>query len=180
MAKTPLTSSVAYASAADLLNAHDAEKIGDYARDDGTRLTPGAILTSTVVAAALLRSSGEVESACVAGERYTPSDLAALTGASQAHLKGIVCDLAFYHLAKRRKPDAKTVPGYMEAQEALKSLRLGETIFGFQETADAGTMSPVDLSQDSTGLLTRPTDIMRRRFGPRLDRLTSNPITGQP
>ena len=179
---TVVTSATSYASASDLMNHHDAGAIGDYAKD-GAQLTPNQILTSTVVSASLLWASGLLESACVAGGRYTPTDLAALTGASAAYLKGIVCDLAFFKLACRRgRPDvSKTCPGYQDAMEALKALRMGETIFGFQEVMDASNMSTVDLSQNAQGLLTRTTDLARRRFGPRVDTaLSSQPITGRP
>jgi phage gp36-like protein len=176
-----LTSATAYATATDLINAHDAGKIGDYAKD-GAQLTPNQILTDTKVAAALLRASGEVEAYCVKGGRYTPTDLAALTGAGQAFLKGLVCDLALYHLAKRRGvPDAaKAVPGYAEAMKMLESLGLGEAIFGFQQVADAGNMDTMDLSQNSAGRLQRITDLAKRRFVRADDVLTSNPITGSP
>lgn len=131
------------------------------------------------MAAALLRASGEVELSCFRGGRYTPTDLADLTGASEAALKGLVCDLAFYHLANRRIPNASEMAGYKEAQELLKALRDGEIIFGLQESADAGVMGSVDVSQSASGYLVRPTDIARRRFGQRLDNHSSNPITGR-
>ncbi len=55
-----------------------------------------------------------------------------------ARLTGNLC---FWRLSQRRQPmsaDPKRVPGAEQAEEALKSLRNGETIFGFLEAADAG------------------------------------------
>lgn len=175
---TPISSSTSYASASDLLNSYDATKIGQYATDTGVTLTPGAILTDTKVAAALLRASGEVEMSCYRGGRYTPTQLAALTGASAAALKGLVCDLAYYRLAKRRIPNAEETTGYKEAQEVLKALRDGELVFGLQETAEAGAMDTVDISTNQRGQLNRPTDILRRYFGRRFDDDTGFPLTG--
>lgn len=175
---TPISSATSYATATQLMNAHDANKIGDYATDGGVRLNPGDILTNTVVAAALLRASGQVEMACTRGGRYSPTDLADLTGASEAALVGIVCDLAFYHLAKRRIPKPENVPGYKEAMEVLQALSQGELIFGLQEAMDAGNMSRIDTSTDSSGALTRPTDVLRRRFGRRMQDFTNDPLRG--
>ena len=175
---TPISSSTSYASATQLANAHDINKIADYMTDSGVRGTPGDVLTDTRVAAALLRASGEVEMSCFRGGRYTPTDLADLTGASEAALVGLVCDLAFYHLAKRRIPKPENVPGYKEAMEKLQALSQGELIFGLQEAADAGVMSTIDLSTDSQGRINQPTGIARRFFGKRMADFSGDPYRG--
>jgi phage gp36-like protein len=166
---TPVSSGTAYASANDLMAYHDARQIGDWCEDGGAILSPASIATDANVAAALLRASGEVEMACFAGGRYAPSDLQALTGASQAALKGLVCDLAFWHLGKRRVPDPSKIAGYKEAREMLDALREGKLIFGLQEAADAGVMEVVDIKRNSDGELQRPSDIAQRLFGQRMD-----------
>lgn len=176
---TPVSSSTSYASVTDLVNAHDVHKICDYATDTGVSLAPGALATDAKVAAALLRASGEVEMACFKGGRYTPTDLSSLTGASAAALKGIVVDLAFYHLCKRRIPNPKEAsPGYIEAMEMLSALSKGELIFGIQEAADAGVMGTVDTSTDENSIYNRPTEQASRFFGRRGDNFGSNPLTG--
>lgn len=168
---TPVSSATSYASATDLINAHEVGKIGDWATDTKVRLTPTQILTDTIVAAALLRGSGEVEMACFRGGRYTPTDLASLTGASAAALKGLVADIAFYRLAKRRLNTAQAIEAasYKEAMETLKAINQGELIFGLQEAADAGVISTVDLQLNSRGLERRPTELAGRLFGRRMD-----------
>jgi len=176
---TPISSATSYATAADLINFHDVEKIGDLATDNRVRLTPLQILTDTKVAATLLRASGEVEMSCYRGGRYTPTALAALTGASAAALKGLVCDLAYYHLAKRRVPNPENSPGYKDAREMLVALTNGDLVFGLQQVADAGVMNMVDTSTNRNGIYNRPTDIARRFFGRRMDDSTTNPLTGQ-
>lgn len=181
MAKTVLTSATAYASAADLLNAHNADQVGQWCQDGKVTITPGMVLTDTRVAAALLRASGMVEAFSLRGGRYTPTDLAALTGAGAAMLKGLVVDLAFYLLARRRlkAKDAEEVAGYKVIEDTLKALSTGEEIFGFTEIAAAGVMSAVDISVDSSQRLNRITDGPARRFfGQRHDDFTSNPLTG--
>ncbi len=180
MAKTVLTSATSYASATDLLNCHNAAQIGQWCNDAGVTLTPGAIINDSVVAAALLRASGEIEMSCVRGGRYTPADLAALTGASQAALKGIVCDLAYYFLARRRleSKNAEEIAGYEAIQKKLEDLNTGELIFGFVETTQASNMSTIDTANDSRKLLNRPTEMASRFFGQRMDSGSGNPING--
>jgi phage gp36-like protein len=175
---TVVSSSTSYADADDLVLAHDVNKICHYASDAGVSLTPGDLPTNSVVSAALLRASGEVEMACYRGEKYTPTDLESLTGASQAALKGLVCDLAFYHLAKRRIPEPEKVSGYKEARETLASLIKGDLVFGIQESARAGQMSTIDISARSDGISNRPTEVFSRFFGNRSDNWTRNPLTG--
>jgi phage gp36-like protein len=166
---TPVSTGTAYATATDLIAYHDVRQIGDWCEDGGAILSPANIATDPNVATALLRASGEVEMACFAGGRYAPTDLQALTGASQAALKGLVCDLAFWHLGKRRIPDPSKIAGYKEAREMLDALREGKLIFGLQEVADAGVMDEIDIKLDSEGRLQRPSDIADRLFGQRMD-----------
>lgn len=169
MAQTVQTSATSYATATNLINSHNANDIGDWCSKTGIRVTPVDILTDTVVAAALLRASGEVEAYCQKGKRYKPVDLNALTGASQALLVGLVCDLAMYHLGKRFVPDPEKIAGAKEAKETLKAIGEGELIFGFVETANAGNMSTVDIQYDSSDRIQRPTEMASRLFGRRMD-----------
>jgi phage gp36-like protein len=176
---TAVSTPTSYASAADLVAAHDWRKLADWASDTGVALAgSAAVQTDAVVAAALLRASGIVEMHCYRGGKYTPTMLSALTGASAAALKGLVCDLACYLLARRRVPNAESVPGYKEAVETLKLLSDGELVFGLQEAADAGVMGKVDISTDEDGILNRPTEVFKRFFGSRASQSTSNPVTG--
>lgn len=177
MSKTSMTSDVPYATPADLLVYHDAGKVGDYVSDE-KQLTKDELLNDPVVYAALMRASGEVEAACCRGGRYRPEDLQGLTGASREFLRGLVCDLAFFHLAKRRIPDPQRVPGYEQAIDVLKALSTGDLVFGFVETVASSHMNMVDISTDSVGRYHRLTEMCRRFWGPRADRFTSNPIRG--
>lgn len=180
MAKTVLTSATSYASASDLIKAHSADQIGQWCQDSKLTLTAGMIMADATVAAALLRASGMVEAYALRGGRYTPQDLAALTGAGQAMLIGLVVDLAYYLLARRRlkAKDAEDVAGYDVIKDTLTALGEGSAIFGFQEIVDAGVMSTVDTAKDSRNLKNRPTDIASRYFGRRMDDFTGNPLTG--
>lgn len=120
---------------------------------DGPRATYSAVLGDSTLAAILLDASGELESACIIGNRYKPEDLQALLvddGAGAGLLRAIVAHLAFWRLCQRRMPlsgDPKQVPGAQQSLDALSMLRDGERIFPFVESADAGlpdTVNPSD------------------------------------
>lgn len=147
MAQTPLGTATPYCTAASLCVYHDGAQICDMLRDgDGPRPSRLAILDGTsdpgaMLATILLGASGELESACLIGDRYSPLDLAALTGSGLQRLTKLVADLAFWTLAQRRQPgsaDPDAVPGAKQALAEMDRLRNGERIFGFQESADAG------------------------------------------
>lgn len=173
--QTPVSSEMAYADARDLLDFYDAGQIGNLGSDSRDTMTVSEILVSPIIESCLLRASGEVELACVAGGRYSPLDLQSLYGASQGALKGLVCDLAFYHLTKRRRPEPEKLAAYKEAQELLKALRDGDKIFGFQEAITAGQMGTIDLSKDSQNRPVRPTELAPRLFGIRQDQAGTFP-----
>jgi phage gp36-like protein len=165
----PFTLLGSYASPADLLARHSIADIGDWASDSGASLTRAQVLAPDPnVIAALLDASGDVEMACSAGQRYSPADLAGLTGATQGSLKRLVCVLAAYYLAARRIPDPQ-LKGYETALKQLEALRAGALIFGLLPTALAGQVASVDLLTDSKNRETRPTEMARRKFGRRMD-----------
>ena len=167
MAQTPLSTTTPYCSAAQLFTYHDPNQVADMLRD-GTAARPSYLemLDPTSTAGSRLVSllkagSGRIESYCLIGRRYTPEDLQALTGASQEMLVKLNADVTFWMLAQRRQPmasDPRSVPGALEAQELLKMLRDGETIFGFEEAADAGLPTVV---QANPGRLLTPNVVGR-------------------
>ncbi len=147
MAQTPLSTATPYCSALKLFTYHDAQQCADMLRDgDGPRPSRLCILDPTsdpgaVLLEILLGASGELESACLIGDRYSPTDLGALTGSGLQRLTKLVADLAFWTLAQRRQPssaDPEKVPGAKQALAELDRLRNGERIFGLQESANAG------------------------------------------
>ena len=135
MPQTPLSAATPYCAAADFLEYHDAAQIADWLRDGpGPRPSRSALLDGTHPVGArlvklLLASSGEVESACLVGKRYTPEDLQSLTGAGAEYLRKLTADLAFWRLAQRRTPmsaDPEQVPGARQAIQELDGARLHE------------------------------------------------------
>jgi hypothetical protein len=89
-----------------------------------------------------------VEAACTHGKRYTPADLAVLTGASTQHLVGIVCGLAMLELRERRWKLSSTgpIPKDERTESQLDKLRLGEHVFGLVENqAAAQRMDGLDI-----------------------------------
>lgn len=110
---------------------HDARRIGDLISDSDARVAAASVPAHATVTACLLRASGEVEMAAQVGGKYTPTDLAGLTGAAAQALKGLVCDLAVWHIEKRRARGITPadVPGASEAYLVLEALRDGELVF---------------------------------------------------
>jgi hypothetical protein len=128
-----------YASQDDMIVRFDVRTLGDLLADNNVRLTSSQVQNSTVLAELLLQASGELETACIAGQRYLPADLSALRGASQSKLKGIVCSLAFQALMDRRPNIIAQEPKAIgKAFELLNQLRQGERIFSLVESEQAG------------------------------------------
>jgi hypothetical protein len=153
MSQTPLGTATPYCSAAVLFQFHDAQQVAQLLRDgDGPQPTRARILDpesteGLILATLLLAASGELESACLIGNRYSPTDLAALTGSGLGRLQKIVADLTFWALMQRRQPgsaDPKTCPGALQGLTELDRLRNGERIFGFQDSAAAGLPTVTD------------------------------------
>lgn len=172
MSQTVLTSATAYCSAAEFLNRYDRRTVAKLCSDTGEAIVDGALEANTNLAAALAQASGRVESASLVGERYTPTDLASLTGNAAAHLAGIVADLAYPILARRRpKENVEVPPQAKEAEEWLEALARGMRIFGFAEAAEAGHM---DSSTETRQIVENRklwTYTAERMFGTRNNRL---------
>jgi hypothetical protein len=132
--------------------------VGDNGMED---LSPA---TNTNWQAALDAAAGEVESACLMGGRYTPTDLATLTGVSQKLLWRTIARLALGDLlGGRRQPLMPTPESVKESRVLLEQLRKGERIFGLVELQTAAQPSLIDDAASTT----RPsiTKIASRYFG---------------
>ena len=144
---TSNSSALAYAAPSDLFALYDIRTVADLCSDTGQRLggspNPNAsvVATSARLLKLLLVNSGRVEASVVKGQRYLPTDLQVLTGASQQYLIQIVCALTMGDLFRARPDLGKADDTYREACEALKALAEGEQIFAFVETEAAGVMT---------------------------------------
>jgi hypothetical protein len=174
--QTPLTAATPYATADDLFVYHDWQQVGEMLVDRGAPAPQRATLVNTatplggVLNRLLLAASGQLESACLIGKRYSPADLQALTGAGKERVVKVVCDLAFWTLRQRRQPgsaDPKQVPGAQEALDTLTALRTGEQVLGFAESAAAGldAVAGTPKSADALGDVCRVQDRARPLFG---------------
>lgn len=148
MALTPNTTSTPYITASDLFRFVDWRVIADLVSDDDTapRPTRAALADAgtdegAVVVEHLLAASGELETACLAGGRYDPEDIQAMSGAGLRYLKRLVASLTFWSLAQKREPasaDPDKVAGAGATLAVLEQLRKGERILPFAETQAAG------------------------------------------
>jgi hypothetical protein len=135
---TPISSATAYCTPTQLLEFFDARQIGDLISDKGLRVSDMAIQFDPNVQAALQAASGEVEAACGVAGRYSPTDLAGLTGNSAVLLQEMVAALAYGRLQRRRFPDKEVPESVKEARAMLGQLREGVMVFGIKENQDAG------------------------------------------
>ena len=151
MAQTPLSSSSAYVTAAQVFNFYSRSIVADVLKALPTSPRPSylAMLDATNPAGARLlefakRGAGEIESYCLLGKRYQPVDLAALTGVSATFLQGLNAAEAVwfgYQATKPASADRKDCPGALEALNVLEALGKGDRIFGLDETAEAGLIA---------------------------------------
>lgn len=141
MAITPLSNADSYCPVGEALKRADQRLLCELCSDQGSAVAASSLLTNANLAAALLDASGDLEAALLVGGRYTPADLAALTGAALGKLYRLITRLAVCYLYERR-PDLGDVPEvYQKAEEHLEVLRTGKWIFGTVEHANAGRPS---------------------------------------
>jgi hypothetical protein len=147
---TPTTSTSPFCTALQMLLWCDWQVVADLCHDGlGDRPSRAALLDQTkgpgqVLYEHLLAASGELQTATLAGNRYTATDLAALVtagGSGGKYLARLVAGLARWSLQQRRHPesaDPEKVPGAKQAQAVLEMLKNGERILPFEEAAAAG------------------------------------------
>lgn len=134
----------AYATAAQMLERYDARVIGDLVSDSGIRQDESALLTDSILSAALNDGAGDIEIALLQGERYSTTDLTALltgSGNTRFVLIRLNCDRAFFHLYDRR-PWHEISDAYQrridDSDKLLERLRRGERVFDVASVKDAG------------------------------------------
>lgn len=167
-----------HAEGVDLVLRYDVRRLGDLILDDDTRAEPGAISGHPVVQAMLSDATGLINSALLAGDRYSLIDInifgTALSEASKNLLKRMCCDLAYGLLLARRGYSATDTsamaPRYMEAKELLEQLKQGDRIFDLLTTKAAGLVQQAKISS-KVPLFSRELD---RYFGLRQSNMNEN------
>lgn len=124
-----------------------------------------------VLADLLREASGMVEMACLRGERYSPADLAGLTGNAAESLAGLVAGITLWLLWERRPTRLATMQLPLRAQMAmdqLAHLEAGDRIFGILEVASAGVASqPEFMTPNDLEYRNFTSVISKRYFGSR-------------
>lgn len=170
MAQTPNSNSTSYLTPTLFLQYMDGRSVADLVSDADVAVSTSSLTSNAIVQLALDTASGMVESACVQSSRYSPEDLAALTGVSQKYFYSLIARLAMCFLWERR-PTENTKPGFYDAtQKELEQVRHGERVFSFTETADAGTMEMSDFSEQDLQTLGLSSLRAARLFGIRAGR----------
>ena len=169
----------AYASVSDLIARYDTNLIGELIKDDHEPATAAEISSSSVAETALVDASGQVEAAMLCGNRYSPTELAALEGNSLGLLKKIVCMIAFSELLGRRGGIHLDQARFYDEQSRkyLEDLRTGKNLFNLTDdtsnllAATPSTEGPTVVEYTRQNLLP---DQMVRHFPNRASRLPSN------
>lgn len=182
MAQTPNSSSTPYVTARQFLLCYEPSIVADLLKvNRSSHAPPPSFLAMCDVnnpAGAklyhhLMEGAGEIESACAVAKRYTPLDLAALTGVSQTLLQKLNAARAMWSLAQSLKPMTARpdeVPMATESALLLQELRDGLKIFTFEETQDAGLPAVVP---------PRPARLLTANVVARADRLFPNSVIGR-
>lgn len=158
----------AYATAAQMLERYDARTLGDLVSDTGIRVDESALLTDTVLSAALNDGAGDIELALLPGERYSTTDLTTLL-ASSSNTRFVLirlnCDRAFFHLYDRR-PWHEVSEAYQrrieDGEKLLERLRRGERVFDVAAVKDAGLPSITTPERVTVEKLNLTVDYCRR------------------
>lgn len=147
LALTPQSGNFSYCTPAQLAQRFDVRTLGDWLGDQGLRLDPTAVAASPTLNALLQTASGELESRCMRGQRYQPTDLQTLaaqtTTNGAALLADIVAGWCVYLIWRRRVRQYAEVElpvAAQQAAEAMAALQEGETVLPFTEAAEAGKM----------------------------------------
>lgn len=132
-----------YATGQDLIDCFDVDMVGDLAQDSREEQDVSSVPGLPIVGKFLEQASGALEVALIAGGRYRPEQLVALTGVNQAFLKRVVCTIAMSMLFKRRPSQQylEIAKQFFEESEGyLRALQTGKNLFNIEENKAASTI----------------------------------------
>jgi hypothetical protein len=135
------STSTGYCTPQEMLIRYDRRLIGMLVSDSGTPVTTG-LETDPVLLTMLRQASGEVESACLRGRRYSKEDLDDIyqsDTAAKDFLVWLVASIALYRLWQRRGDPSINIGDFNQALAYLEMLEQGKRIFPTSEHARAGT-----------------------------------------
>ncbi len=140
-----------YATPADLILYFDSRTIGGIASDDGTNVSESDQQTDPKIVASLDAASGQINAACLQGERYSIADIGGLIGDSRAFLEQLTCVVAM-GILWRRKPypeDNQAITSMLQwGEETLGRLRSGEWVWDVAENKAAGRAEVKGISRN--------------------------------
>ena len=181
MSSTLTSNTTAYLTATQFVQRVDTNVVGEWLSDTTAALTSAQVLASTILTAFLKGSSGELESACLAGERYSAEDLTDLASASPTTnstelLYDIVAGLTLGRCWGRRpRTSDQGFPTLTQwAQQQIELLRQGVRIFGFAEHAEAGRIKYGEITPAEVAARGLASYRARRMLGPRADQTPPN------
>lgn len=157
----------------------DLRRVKQLVSDTDASVEPPELYVNETLLAVLQAASGDVESACLAGGRYTADDLANLTTAAdralgltsntERALQKLVAHLALGDLYERRGiiAEGKDFKSVERALGMLEALRRGDRIFALAEVAEAGVTEAEYFDETDFDRRGDVTDQAKRFFGRR-------------
>ncbi len=137
----------------EFLNRCDWRTVGQLLSDtddpiDFVTLTTAGTPENTLLVTHLNGSTGELESACTRGQKYTPDDLALLAASGTASADYLFDVITWLTLPRiyRRRPDLldRLASEILRGAEVLEQLGSGLAVFGFLESQEAGSIGVQD------------------------------------
>ena len=111
--------------------------------DTGTRIVAEELENNTKLATLISEATGMVKASLFRAQRYTQANLDDdLTGSSLAFLTGVVCQVAWWYLWRRKPAASNQDPQRKEAREhyeaILKELNAGTLVLDIETVKEAG------------------------------------------
>lgn len=133
-----------YVTVPEFLKRFDPRDVGDLASDNAKQVTEVELVAGNEnLAVCILDASGDIDSALLAGGKYTTDELEGLAGNALAKLRRMCSEITMSYLLDRR-PDFS--PERMELYDKVRSrhlekLRRGENVFNLADHVTAGAVS---------------------------------------
>lgn len=135
-----------YSTPSDMLQRYDARLIGDLVSDNGVQVAAGDLPTNAVLLSVLEDASASIDAAVYVGNRYTPTQMSALSTTAAAFVRRLACDLGLIYLKRRRGRFDPEKDGALltEINSTLDALRDGRDLLLMNGApSPAGTMELV-------------------------------------
>lgn len=129
---------MAYVTPAIMLTYYDNRILGDLCSDVNVRVTPTGLLTDPNLAQAISTGAGIINAAILVGQRYTITQVMALTGDDAALIQWLNAALAYCRLRSRRATKYDDIQDCKDAAAMITALENGQAVLNIAANLEAG------------------------------------------